>query len=157
MTYNVYMQSKVKTVEEYIETIPENWKQDFLKVREMILSNLPHGYEEVIQYGMIGYIVPLSMYKEGYLNDPTKPLPFVGLASQKNYMSLYLMCIYSSEHDREQFEREYTKTGKKLDMGKSCIRFKKADELAFDVIGNAIRRIPIDKYIKIYTESRKKK
>ncbi len=100
-----------------------------------------------MQYGMIGYYVPHRVYPAGYHCDPKQPLPFAGLASQKNYMAVYLMCVYSDEKHAEWFRREWAKTGKKLDMGKSCIRFKKLDDLPLELIGKAIARVPAKRYI----------
>ena len=103
-----------------------------------------------MQYGMIGYYVPHSVYPPGYHCDPKQPLPFAGLASQKNYMSIYLMCIYGDGEHAAWFREAWAKTGKKLDMGKSCIRFKKLDDVPLKVIGQAIKRVPVKKYIEHY-------
>jgi hypothetical protein len=116
----------------------------------VIRKNLGKGYAEGMQYGMIGYYVPHTIYPAGYHCDPKQPLPFAGLASQKNYMSLYLMSIYESPEHEPWFRQEWAKTGKKLDMGKSCIRFKKLEDLPLDLIGKAIARFPVDKYIAHY-------
>src|SRR5262249_15052838 len=120
--------------------------------RQVILKNLDKDYEEGMQYGMIGYYVPHRVYPPGYHCDPKQPLPFAALASQKNYMSLYLMCTYGDSDHAQWFRQAWAKTGKKLDMGKSCVRFKKLDDLALDVIGEAIKRVPTRKYIE-YVES----
>lgn len=142
------MQSKAATVEEYLTAVPEDRRQALQAVREVILDNLVGGYEEGMQYGMIGYYVPHSLYPPGYHCDPRQPLCFAGLAAQQNYLSLYLMCVYGSAEQRTQFEQAWAKTGKKLDMGRSCIRFKTIDDLALDVIGDAIRRVPAKAYIE---------
>ena len=113
-------------------------------MRKVILKNLDKDYEEGMQYGMIGYYVPHRVYPAGYHCDPKQPLPFACLASQKNYMSLYLMCVYGDTPLAKWFAAAWAKTGKKLDMGKSCVRFKKLDDLALDVIGEAIRRLPAE-------------
>ena len=118
-------------------------------VRQVILENLDEDYEEGIQYGMIGYYVPHQVYPAGYHCDPKQPLPFAGLASQKNYMSLYLMCTYGDSGLSRWFRAAWAKTGKKLDMGKSCVRFKRLDDLALDVIAEAIRRVPAKMYIEL--------
>lgn len=110
-----------------------------------------------MSYGMIGYVVPLKTYPEGYLNDPTKPLPYAALASQKNYLAVYLTSIYSDKKAESWFVKEYKKTGKKLDMGKSCVRFKKLDDLPLDVIGQAIAKTPVTEFIKLYEKSRHRK
>ena len=142
------MQSKAATVEAYLAGLPEDRRQALEAVRKVVLKNLDKDYEEGIQYGMIGYYVPHRVHPPGYHCDPKQPLPFAGLASQKNYMSLYLMCIYGDSEHAEWFRRAWAKTGKKLDMGKSCLRFKKVDDLALEVIGEAIKRVPASKYIK---------
>ena len=115
-------------------------------MRKVILDNLDKDYEEGMQYGMIGYYVPHSVYPAGYHCDPRQPLPFAGLASQKNYMSLYLMSIYGSPKQLKWFTQAWARSGKKLGMGKSCIRFKKLDDLQLAVIGQAIKRVSARKY-----------
>ena len=122
----------------------------------MILKNLDQDYEEGIQYGMIGYYVPHRVFPAGYHCDPRQPLPFAALGSQKNYMSLYLMCVYGDSEIAQWFREAWAKTGKKLDMGKSCVRFKKLDDLALDVIAEAIKRVPARKYIEHCVETIKK-
>jgi hypothetical protein len=142
------MKSEATTVEAYLAGLPEDRRTAIESVRKVILDNLDEGYEEGIQYGMIGYYVPHRVYPAGYHCDPKQPLPFAALASQKGYMSVYLMCIYGDGKLRSWFEAAWSKSGKKLDMGKSCVRFKKIDDLALDVIGEAIRRVPARKYIE---------
>ncbi len=115
-----------------------------------MLKNLPKGFEEGMQYGMIGYYVPHSIYPAGYHCNPKEPLPYASLASQKSYMSIYLMCIYAEEKHREWFVDAWQKTGKKLDMGKSCVRFKKLNDVPLKVIGHAIKRVTVKKYIEFY-------
>jgi hypothetical protein len=154
------MQSKATTVEQYLAQLPEDRRQAIQAVRKVILKNLDKDYEEGMQYGMIGYYVPHRVYPAGYHCDPKQPLPFAGLASQKNYMSLYLMCIYGSSDHLDWFKRSWAKTGRKLDMGKSCIRFKKLEDVALDVVGEAIKRVPAKKYVqrcKALMQSTKKK
>jgi uncharacterized protein DUF1801 len=146
------MQSPAKTVEQYLAELPEDRRTAIAAVRNVILKNLDKDYEEGMQYGMIGYYVPHRVYPAGYHCDPTQPLCFAGLASQKNYMSIYLMCVYGSESEAKWFRAAWAKSGKKLDMGKSCIRFRKLDDLPLEVIGEAIRRMPATKYIA-YSES----
>jgi hypothetical protein len=150
------MQSKAKTVAQYLAELPPDRRDAINAVRKVILQNLPDGFEETMQYGMIGYVVPHKLYPAGYHCDPTQPLTYAGLASQKNHMSLYLMCIYGHNETNNWFLKAYKATGKKLDMGKSCIRFKKLDDLPLDVIGQAIARVPVDKYIQAYEDLRKK-
>ena len=142
------MQSKVTTVEQYLAELPEDRRKALEAVRQVILKNLDNDYEEGMQYGMIGYYVPHRVYPAGYHCDPKQPLSFAGLASQKNYMSLYLMCVYGDANHSKWFQEAWAKTGKKLDMGKSCVRFKKLEDLPLDVIGEAIKRVPAKKYIE---------
>ncbi len=148
------MQSKATTVEEYLAGLPEDRRQAIEAVRAVILRNLDKDYEEGMQYGMIGYYVPHHVYPAGYHCDPRQPLPFAGLASQKNHCSLYLMCVYGESEVSKWFQEAWAKTGKKLDMGKACVRFKKSEDLALDVIGETIRRVPAAKYIAVCEAAR---
>lgn len=141
------MQSKAATVQEYLASLPEDRRRALQAVRDVVLANLDADYEEGMQYGMIGYYVPHRIHPAGYHCDPKQPFPFGGLASQKNYMSLYLMCTYGENPHSKWFKDAWAKTGKKLDMGKACIRFKKVEDLALDVIGEMIRRVPARKYL----------
>jgi len=141
------MQSKATTVEQYLAGLPVDRRAAIEAVRNVILKNLDSDYEEGMQYGMIGYYVPHHVHPEGYHCDPRQPLPFAALASQKNYMSLYLMCVYGGGDLLKWFEKEWARAGKKLDMGKCCVRFKKLEDLALDVIGEVIRRVPAKTYI----------
>lgn len=154
------MQSSAATVAEYLAELPADRRAALDTVRKVILTNLDSGYEEGMQYGMIGYYVPHRIYPAGYHCDPKQPLGFVCLASQKNYMSLYLSCVHDCDADcsgqRENwFTDAWARTGKKLDMGKSCIRFRKIEDLALDVIGDVIRRFPVVKYIEYYESAMK--
>jgi hypothetical protein len=149
------MQTTALTVDAYLRSLPEDRRAAISAVRDVILGNLDSSYEEGIQYGMIGYYVPHRVYPKGYHCDPKQPLPFAALASQKNYMSLYLMSVYcgcghNSPANRHAmwFRETWAKTGKKLDMGKACIRFKKVEDLPLDLIAEAIRRIPASTYIE---------
>jgi len=144
------MISKSQTVKQYLAELPPDRRAAIQAVREVILKNLDKGYEEGMQYGMIGYYVPHSIFPAGYHCDPKLPLPFAGLASQKNYMSIYLMCTYGESGQEGWFRKEWAKTGKKLDMGKCCIRFKKLEDVALDVIGKAIARFSVKSYIAHY-------
>ncbi len=141
------MQSKAATVEQYLAELPEDRRKAIEAVRQVVLKNLDKDYEEGIQYGMIGYYVPHRVYPAGYHCDPKQPLPFANLASQKNHMALYLMCVYGETDHSKWFREAWAKTGKKLDMGQACVRFKKVEDLALDVIGEAIRRVPAKKYV----------
>src|SRR5258708_4649818 len=119
------MTSKATTVDQYLAELPEDRRAAISAVRDAILKNLPKGYEEGMQYGMIGYYVPHSVFPAGYHCDPKQPLPFAHLASQKNYMAVYLMGVYGDSPHSKWFVDAYKRTGKKLDMGKACVRFKK--------------------------------
>lgn len=145
------MQSKAPTVEAYLDSLPDDRRKALAAVRKVIRKNLDKDYKEGMQYGMIGYYVPHSVYPPGYHCDPKQGLPFAGLASQKNYMSLYVMSAYG-EKDK-WFKSEWAKTGKKLDMGKCCIRFKKLDDLPLDLVGELIRRSPVKSYIAYYEKA----
>jgi len=145
------MQSKAATVEQYLAELTPDRRDAIQAVREVILKNLGEGFEEGMSYGMIGYCVPHSIYPPGYHCNPKQALPYAGLASQKQYMSVYLMTSYGDGTDGEAwFRRAWAKTGKKLDMGKCCIRFKRVEDLALEVIGEAIRRVPVKAYIEHY-------
>ena len=150
------MQSKAKNVEEYLAALPKDRREAIAAIREVILKNLPKGYEEGIQWGMPSYFVPLSAYPSGYNCQPDQPLPFVGFASQKNHMAFYGFCIYMDEELKNRFVEEWKNTGKKLDMGKSCVRFKKLEDVPLKVIGDAVKRVPMKKYIKQYEEQLQK-
>lgn len=151
------MQYKANTVEEYIEQIPEERKAPIRKLREIILANLPKGFEEGINYNMIGYYVPHSKYPDGYHCNPKDPLPFMNLASQKNFIALYNMGIYADEKILNWLTEEYPKHCKyKLDMGKSCIRFKKMDAIPYELIGELASKITPDEWIKLYENNIKK-
>ena len=144
------MISQAHTVKEYLAKLPADRRAALQAVREVILKNLGAGYEEGMQYGMIGYYVPHSVYPPGYHCDPRQPLPFAGLASQKSHMAVYLMCLYGCPEHAAWFRQEWAKTGKKLDMGKSCVRFRKLADLPLEVIGQAIARVPAQAYIAYF-------
>ena len=144
------MQSKAKTVVQYLSELPKDRREALQAVRAVVLKNLPKGYAEGMGSGAIGYFVPHSVYPPGYHCDPKQPLPFAGLASQKNHMAIYLMCLYSDPKHEAWFREAWAKTGKTLDMGKSCVRFKKLDDVALNVIGQAIRRVPVKNFIESY-------
>ena len=148
------MQSKATTVQQYLDELPPDRRAAIDAVRGVILANLGEGYEEAMQYGMIGYCVPHRLYPPGYHADPKQPLPFTALASQKNGMSLYLWVHIDPAQDA-WFREAWKQSGKKLDMGKSCVRFKRAEDLALDVIGEAIRRAPVEVFVRCYEASLK--
>jgi len=147
------MQSKATTVKAYLASLPADRRKALEAVRKVIRANLDSGYEEGTQYGSISYHVPHRVYPAGYHCNPAMALPFVALASQKQYMAFYLMCCYQDPEHEAWFREQWAKTGKKLNMGKSCVRFKSIDELALDVIGKAIKRVPARKFIKRYEAS----
>lgn len=152
------MQSKAQTVEQYLSELPEKHRVGFLNLREVILKNLPEGFQECMNYGMIGYVVPHSIYPAGYHCDPKLPLPFINLASQKNSISLYHMGIYVDSLLSNWFRTEYQKVSKsKLDMGKSCIRFKDPNEIPFELIGKLASRMSVQNWIQIYEKNIKNK
>lgn len=144
------MQSKATTVAQYLAELPADRRAAIEAVRQVILKNIDKNVEEVMQYGMIGFCIPHRVYPPGYHCDPKLPLPYIFLASQKNHMSLYFGCVYGSSELAKWFKAEWAKTGKKLDMGKSCIRFRKLEDLALDVIGETIRRVSVKKFIAYY-------
>jgi len=149
------MQSQATTVTQYLAELPAGRRFVIERVRAVILQNLDPVFEEGIQYGMIGYYVPHRVYPAGYHCDPKQPLPFVSLASQKNYMSVYLGCVYSHPESARWFRAAWAKTGKKLDLGKSCLRFKQLDDLALDVMGEVIRRTSARAFIEYYEAATK--
>lgn len=151
------MQSKAKSVKQYLDELPEGRREAISAVRDVMLKNLPQGFEEGMRYGMIGYYVPHRVYPAGYHCNPKEPLPYASLASQKNYMSIYLMCIYGAEKHREWFIDAWEKTGKKLDMGKSCVRFKKLEDVPLKVVGQAIKKVTVKGYIEFYENATKER
>lgn len=151
------MQSKATTVEDYLKELPEDRKVAMTELRKVISKNLPKGFKEGMGYGMMGYDVPHSKYPAGYHCDPTKPLPFMGLASQKNFIAVYHMGVYADPKLLKWFTDEYPKHSKtKLDMGKSCIRFKKPDQIPFKLIGELASKMTPDDWIKLYEKNLKK-
>jgi hypothetical protein len=143
------MQSNALTVQQYLASMPADRRETIEAIRAVILKNLPQGYQEGMQYGMIGYFVPHGVYPAGYHCDPKQPLPFIGLASQKNHMALYMFCLYLDDDQAQSFRDSWLATGKKIDMGKSCIRFKKLGDVPLEVIGKAVR-VPAKKFVESY-------
>lgn len=151
------MNSEALTIQEYLDTLPEERKIAVNELRNVILSNLPLGFQETMSYGMIGYVVPHSVYPAGYHCKPEEPLPFISLASQKNFIALYHMGLYADPLLLNWFQDEYAKQAKtKLDMGKSCIRFKKAAAIPYKLIGELAARISPAEWIAIYEKALKK-
>lgn len=153
----IRMQSSAQTVEDYLDEIPEERKIVFLKLRETILNNIPKGFEEQLSYGMLGYVVPHSIYPNGYHCTPKLPLPFATIASQKNFITLYHMGIYANPDLLQWFVEEYPKHCKnKLDMGKSCIRFKNFNQIPFDLIAELMQKMTVEQWINCYESQLKK-
>lgn len=146
MAYN-----SARTVPEFLASLTPDTRKEIEAVRKVVLRNLPKGFEEVMDYGMIGYSVPLSRFPATYNGHP---LCYAALAAQKNYNSIYLMNVYGDGASAKQFAEAFRKAGKKLDMGKSCVRFKSADDLSLDAIGDAIASTSVDEYIAQYEKSR---
>ena len=147
------MRSAATTVKAYLASLAPDKRATVEAIRAAVLKNLPKGYEEGMQYGMIGYYVPHSLYPAGYHCDPKQPLPFAGIGAQKNHVGIYLFCLYTDGDAVARFSDEWTATGKKLDMGKSCVRVKSADDVPLAVLGRAIRRATVKKFIASYEAS----
>ena len=143
--------SSAKTVNEYLKSLPDDRRRTIAKVRAAIRKNLPKGYVETMQYGGISYSVPLKTYPKTYNGQA---LSYAGLASQKNHMAVYLMGIYGIADLRRWFEAEYKKTGKRMDVGKCCVRFRKLDDLPLELVGEAIARVPMKDFIALYEKAR---
>ncbi|MCB0395203.1 MAG: DUF1801 domain-containing protein [Flavobacteriales bacterium] len=150
------MQVKANSPEDYIRKIPEERQATMQKLRQVISDHLPPGFTETMNYGMIGYVVPHSVYPDGYHCDPKQPLPFMNIASQKNYISVYHMGLYEGPL-LDWFKTEYPKhTGARLDMGKCCIRFKKPEQIPFELIGTLAGKVTTEEWIRIYESQIKK-
>lgn len=151
------MQYKATSVDGYINHLPDDRKEAIKTLRNVLLDNLPKGFEEGLSYGMIGYFVPLSKYPKGYHCNPKLPLPFLNLASQKNSINLYHSGIYAKKELADWFINEYPKhCNRKLDMGKSCIRFKNIKTIPFKLIGELAKKLTVDQWIEIYENSLRK-
>jgi len=151
------MQSKAQTPSDYIAELPEDRKKVMEQLRKTITDNLPEGFQEGMGYGMLGYAVPHSIYPKGYHCNPKDPLPFMGLASQKNFIAFYHMGVYADKNLYDWFVVEYGKRCKyKLDMGKSCVRFKKMDDIPYDLIAELVQKISVQDWIALYESAFKK-
>ena len=145
------MQIEATTPDEYLSKVPEDRKEVMSALRDAIKNNLPQGFEETMNYGMIGYVVPHSKYPEGYHVDPNQPLPFINLASQKNHIAVYHSCVYADEDLMNWFREEYAKrVPTKLDMGKSCIWFKNPKKVPVDLIAELATKVTPDEWIQTY-------
>jgi len=151
------MPAKPISVEHYLNELPEDRKESVNQLREQILENLPKGVEETMSYGMLGYVLPHTVYPSGYHCDPKLPLPFMNVASQKNFIAVYSMVLYAKPGLKDWFVSEYAKRCKyKLDMGKSCIRFKKMNDIPFELIGELTAKVTAEEWIALYEHSIKK-
>ena len=151
------MYSAATTPEHYLETLPDDRKGPMKELRKVILKNLPSGFSEEMSYGMVGYVVPLSLYPKGYHCNPKLPLPFINLASQKNFIAFYHMGIYGDKDLLEWFTVQYPKhSASKLDMGKGCIRFKKLGQIPYELIGELVKKLSVEDWIKVYEMEIKK-
>jgi hypothetical protein len=151
------MQSKAATPKEYIASLPEDRRKAMTALRNVIRKNIPAGFKESMGYGMMGYGVPHSLYPAGYHCDPKLPLPFLGLASQKNFIAVYHMGIYADPGLLNWFKKEFSKHSKlKLDMGKSCIRFKKVDQIPIELIGELASKMTPQQWIALYEKNLKR-
>ena len=147
------MQSQAKTVKEYIDALPEDRKQAIRELRSVLKKNLPPGFSEVMSYGMIGYVVPHALYPKGYHVDPKLPLPFINIASQKNYIAVYHNGLYADKDLLAWFTKAYAKvSASKLDMGKSCIRFKRVDQIPYALIGELAAKVTPSDWIRMYEQ-----
>lgn len=151
------MQSTAKTPAEYIDSLLEERKSAIENIRKTVLDNLPEGFEETMGYGMLGYVVPHSIYPSGYHCDPKTPLHFISVASQKNFIAFYHMGIYADESLLNWFIAEYPKHCKtKLDMGKSCIRFKKMNDIPYELLGQLVTKMSVQDWISLYEKNLKR-
>jgi hypothetical protein len=151
------MQSTAKTVEEYLNSLPEERIVPMVELRKAVLKNIPKGFSEGMGYGMMGYVVPHSLYPAGYHCDAKQPLPFAGMASQKNFIAFYHMGIYANPELLKWFVEEYPKDCKtKLDMGKSCIRFKHFDQIPYKLIGELMSKMTVKDWIALYDKNLKR-
>ncbi len=145
------------SVDQYIEQLPEDRKEAVIKLRNIFLKKLPDGFQETIGYGMIGYVVPHSTYPAGYHCDPKQPLPFINIASQKGHLAIYHMGLYANPEMLEWFENEFSKVSKsKADLGKSCLRFKKMENIPYPLIEELASKISVEDWISTYEKLYKK-
>lgn len=152
------MQSTAATPQEYLDSLPEDRREAVKKLRDVIIQNLPPGFQEGMGYGMLGWAVPHSVYPAGYHCDPRLPVPFLSIASQKNFIALYHMGLYASKDINDWFVAEYPNHVKtKLDMGKGCVRFKKPDAIPYELIGELVSKMDMQEWIAIYEAGLKKK
>jgi hypothetical protein len=145
------VRSDARTVAEYVSALPDDRRETFEAVRRVILEHLPDGFVETMEFGSPSYVVPLERYPDTYNG---RPLPLASLASQKRYLALYLMGVYGDAGTASWFRERWAETGKRLDMGKSCVRFRRLDDLPLDLVGDAIGRVSLDEFVAMYERSR---
>jgi uncharacterized protein YdhG (YjbR/CyaY superfamily) len=151
------MKIEAESPDAYLDQLPEDRKEAIQKLREVISENLPEGFTETMNYGMIGYVVPHSVYPQGYHCDTSQPLPFINIASQKNYIALYHMGLYADPEVLDWFQKQYAQVSKtRLDMGKSCIRFKKPEQIPYELLGKLAGKMSVEQWINLYENSLKK-
>ena len=152
------MKIEANSPNDYILKLPKDRQEVVSELRKVVLANLPKGFSEEMSYGMIGYVVPHSIYPDGYHCDPKLPLPFLSIASQKNFVAFYHMGIYSDEKLLDWFVKEYPNhSNNKLDMGKSCIRFKRMNDIPYELIGELVGKISVDNWIQTYETAIKRR
>lgn len=145
------------SAEQYIKELPPDRQEPMTQLRNVILKNLPKGFKETMSYGMLGYVVPHELYAPGYHCDPKLPLPFLAIASQKNFIAFYHMGIYAMPGLLQWFTAEYPKhSSARLDMGKSCVRFKKPEHIPYKLLGELIKKVPVKAWINVYEENIKR-
>ena len=145
---------KYKDIKDYISNIPEDRVAAFIKLKETIEDNIPEGFELRFSYNMLGYVVPHSIYPDGYHCNPKLPLPFINIANQKGFIALYHMGVYANKELFDWFVGEYPKHSKyKLDMGKSCIRFKKVDHIPYELVGELIKKMTVEDWVTLYEKN----
>jgi hypothetical protein len=151
------MQSKATTPDQYVAELPQDRQAAITKLRHITMQNLPKGFKEIMVYGMLGYVVPHEIYPNGYHCTPNLPLPFFNIASQKNSINIYHMMLYADKNLHDWFVAEYPKYSKsKLDMGKSCVRFKKMEDIPYDLIGELLSKVSVIQWIERYESMLKK-
>ena len=147
------MQSKAATVKEYLDSLPDDRRRAVMALRKVIKANLGKGFREGMQYGMPAYFVPHSVFPDGYHCAPEQPLPFASIASQKNHLAFYSFYLYQNPKELARFQKEWKAAGHKLDMGKSCVRFKSLEHVPLDVIGDSIARQDVKTYVAAYEKA----
>jgi len=146
------MTSKATSVAQYLEELPEDRRKAIKAIRDVIAKNIDKGFQETIQYGMIGWSVPHKTYPAGYHCDPKQPLPFAGIGNQKNHIGIYLFCIYADEDLSKWFVEEWKKSGKRLDMGKGCVRVRKLEDVPLELLGKTMKKVKLKDFIRQYEE-----